>query len=214
MAIGSRTKNRAARAEKALATRRRITAAATELFIRDGYLQTTMADIARLADVAVQTLYLSFGSKVALLSAALDVAIAGDDQPVPVLDRPWFARLRAEPDPVAALGILADSTAEIIDRVYPLHAAMSNASADPELAQVRDRNKSQRFASHLPAIQELASRPDFNPQLPVQRATEIFYALMSEETYGLLVAEHGWTTTGWSGWALHHIRAELFPDTM
>jgi AcrR family transcriptional regulator len=214
MATGSRTKNRAARAEKARATRRRIIAAATELFVRDGYLQTTMADIARLADVAVQTLYLSFGSKVAVLAAALDTAIAGDDEPVPVLERPWFTRMRAEPDPVTALDILADSAAQIIDRVYQLHAAMSDASADPEVAEVRDRDKRQRFASHLPAIQDLATRPGFNQRLPVERATEIFYALMSEETYGLLVAEHGWTVPEWSGWARHHIRAELFPASV
>jgi hypothetical protein len=48
----------------------------------------------------------------------------------------------------------------------------------------------------------------------VQRATEIFYTLMSEETYGLLVTEHGWTVPDWSGWAQHHLRAELFPGTM
>ena len=91
---------------------------------------------------------------------------------------------------------------------------MSNASADPELAEVRDRNKRQRFASHLPVMQELASRAGFNPQLPVERATEIFYTLMSEETYGLLVAEHGWSVPDWSGWARRHSRAELFPDTL
>lgn len=211
MATGSRTKNRAARAEKARATRRRIIAAATELLVRDGYLQTTMADIARQAGVAVQTLYLSFGSKVAVLTAALDTAIGGDDEPVPVLGRPWFARLCAEPDPVTALDILVGTATEIIDRVYPLYAAMSNASADPELAEVRDRSKRQRFASHLPAMQELARRDGFNPHLSVQRATEIFYTLMSEETYGLLVAEHGWTVPDWSGWARHHLQAELFP---
>jgi hypothetical protein len=88
---------------------------------------------------------------------------------------------------------------------------MSNASADPEVAEVRDRDKQRRFASHLPAIQELAGRAGFNPQLSVQRATEVFYTLMSEETYGLLVAEHGWSVPDWSDWALRHIRAELFP---
>ncbi len=214
MATGSRTKNRAARADKARATRQRIIAAATELFIRDGYLQTTMADIARHAEVAVQTLYLSFGSKVAVFAAALDVAIAGDDQPLPVLERPWFARLRAETDPVAALDIVADNATKIIDRVYPLYAAMSNASADPELAEVRDRNKRQRFASHLPVIQELARRAGFNQHLPAERATEILYTLLSEETYGLLVAEHGWSVPDWSGWVRRHLRAEFFPGTL
>ena len=50
------TKDQSA-AERARATRQRIVAAATKLFVRDGYLQTTMADIAREAGVAVQTLY-------------------------------------------------------------------------------------------------------------------------------------------------------------
>jgi hypothetical protein len=47
------------------------------------------------------------------------VAIAGDDDPLPVLEWPWFTRLRPEPDPLAALDILVGSAAEIVDRVYP-----------------------------------------------------------------------------------------------
>jgi AcrR family transcriptional regulator len=48
-----------------MATRHRVVAAAAPLFVRDGYVETTMAGIARAAGVAVQTLYLSFGSKAA-----------------------------------------------------------------------------------------------------------------------------------------------------
>lgn len=212
MSAGSRTKNRAVRAEKSRETRRRIVVAANELLVRDGYVQTTMADIARQAGVAVQTLYLSFGSKVAVLAAALDVAITGDDEPVPVLDRPWFARLRDEPDGAAAHSIFADSATEIIERVYPLYAAIRNASADPELAEVLDRNKRRRFDSHATVMRELAGKAGFDKELSVEHATEISYTLMSEETYGLLVAEHGWAVADWSGWARRHIRADLFPD--
>ncbi len=60
---------------------------------------------------------------------------------------------------------------------------------------------------------ELARRAGFNQQLTVERATEILYALLSEETYGLLVAEHGWSVPDWSGWVRRHLRAELFPGT-
>ena len=213
MATGSRTKNRAARAEKARDTRRRITAAATELFARDGYLQTTMADIARQADVAVQTLYLSFGSKVAVLTAALDVAIAGDDEPVPVLKRPWYARMREEPGADAAIGIFAEDAATIIDRVYPLYAAIRDASADPELAEVRDRTKNRRYQSYLTVMQEVAGKTGFNQQLSIERATQIWYTLMSEDTYALLVAEHGWSVSEWADWAQRHIKAELLAET-
>ena len=69
--VRSRTR---AQAERTRATRARIIAAATPLFVRDGYLETTMSGIAKAAGVAVQTLYLSFGSKVAVLEAALDAA--------------------------------------------------------------------------------------------------------------------------------------------
>ncbi|HEY4419314.1 MAG TPA: helix-turn-helix domain-containing protein, partial [Pseudonocardia sp.] len=64
--IVTRRRN-AVRTERAMATRARIIEAAGPLFVRDGYLETTMAGIARAAGVAVQTLYLSFGSKVAVL---------------------------------------------------------------------------------------------------------------------------------------------------
>jgi AcrR family transcriptional regulator len=212
MATTSRTRNSAARAARSRVTRHRIVTAAGELFIRDGYLQTTMADIARRAGVAVQTLYLSFGSKVAVLTAALDVAIAGDDEPVPVLDRPWFARVRAEPDGPAALSVFVRAATEIIERVYPLYAATRDASADPELAEVLDRNKRLRFLTHGTVTGELAARAGFNDRLPVERATEIVYTLLSQETYGLLVVDHGWSVPDWSDWVERHLLTELFPS--
>ena len=62
------------RAQKALATRRRVLDAAETLFIRDGYATTTMAVIAEQADVAVQTVYAVFGTKRAVLSELFAVA--------------------------------------------------------------------------------------------------------------------------------------------
>ena len=72
MATGSRSKNRAAQAERARVTRRRIVAAATTLFVHDGYLQTTMAGIAREAGVAYQTVFSIFGSKLRLAQAMVE----------------------------------------------------------------------------------------------------------------------------------------------
>ena len=71
MATGSRTKNRTNKAEQASATRRKIVEAASTLFLRDGFVSTTMAMIAKEAGVAVQTLYMAFGTKTAILQAAL-----------------------------------------------------------------------------------------------------------------------------------------------
>ncbi len=213
MATSSRTRNQAVQAEKSRQTRRRVTDAASELFLRNGYLQTTMADIARTAGVAVQTLYLSFGSKVAVLTAALDIAIVGDDEPVPVLDRPWFAALRAEPNGHTALGVFTTAASDIIHRVYPLYAVARDAAADPELGEVRDTNKRLRYATHSEVARVLAGKAGFNRDLPVPRAAQVIYTLMSQETYGLLVVEHGWAVPDWAAWVHRHIAVELFPDT-
>lgn len=47
--------------------------------------------------MAVETIYASFSSKKALLRAAMDVAIVGDTQPVPLMAREEVQRLRDLP---------------------------------------------------------------------------------------------------------------------
>ncbi|MDO7881416.1 TetR/AcrR family transcriptional regulator [Salinibacterium soli] len=54
------------------ATRGRIVHAANTLFLADGYVETSMEDIARAADVAIRTIYLHFDSKAAILLAYFD----------------------------------------------------------------------------------------------------------------------------------------------
>src|SRR5215207_10336852 len=77
------------RAEQARATRRRIIAAAASQFVAHGYGATLLDQVAEQAGVAVQTVYFHFGNKRTLLKEALDVAAVGDDEPVPVMERPW-----------------------------------------------------------------------------------------------------------------------------
>ena len=196
--VRSRTR---AQAERARATRSRILDAATPLFVRDGYLETTMSGIASAAGVAVQTLYLSFGSKVAVLEAALAAATDGHPRP----DRP------ATPDGPAALAEHVRSSAAAIEREYPLAAVLRAAAADPEPAELLDRTRSVALADHARVIDELAERPGFTDRISLQRATEIVAALLSPETYGLLVASHGWTPQDWSDWVAAHLRTDLFP---
>jgi AcrR family transcriptional regulator len=80
------------RAEQARRTRRQVLEAATAQFLRSGYSGATVPAIARAAGVSVPTVELLFGTKARLLKAAVNVAIAGDDESVPVLDRAWTAR--------------------------------------------------------------------------------------------------------------------------
>ena len=86
--------SRRARAEgERRATRRRVVGAAHRLFVDKGYVATTIADIAEEAGVAIQSVYKAGKSKADLLHAAVDLAVAGDDEDVLLTDRPPFAAI-------------------------------------------------------------------------------------------------------------------------
>jgi AcrR family transcriptional regulator len=201
---GSRTRSQAARAERARATRERIVEAAAPLFVERGYLETTMADLARGAGVAVQTLYLSFGSKAAVLEAALGAV--GKDHP-----SGWSERLRAAADGTAGLGLHVGLTTAAVERRHPLDAVLRGAAADPEPASLLAATRRDALETHARAVDELAEKPGFTDLISVQRATDVVATLLSPETYGLLVVDQGWTTPDWSEWALRHLVADLFP---
>lgn len=212
MASGSRTRNRISKAEQGRQTRQRITSAATALFVRDGFLTTTMAAIAAEAAVAVQTLYLSFGNKSAILTAAFDTAIAGDDDPVAIMQRPWMRELLANPDGPAALGSFVDNSCAVIARASPLYEVIRAAAADPEVADLLAKNKKERHETFGAVVESLSHRPGFTGELSIAEATGVVYAVQSEETFALLVNDQGWTVSQWHDWGLRTLRAELFPD--
>jgi AcrR family transcriptional regulator len=63
------------RAAQAEATRGRIVAAALQRFAANGVAATSIAEVARAADVAPETIYASFGSKAGLLGAIAETAL-------------------------------------------------------------------------------------------------------------------------------------------
>src|SRR5260221_12797650 len=81
-------------------TEQRIIAAATDLFLTDGYEATTLDAVAKRAQVGARTVYVRFGTNAAPFKRAVDVAILADPQPVAELVRAWMhAALTAPPTP-------------------------------------------------------------------------------------------------------------------
>jgi AcrR family transcriptional regulator len=85
------------RAAEAASTRAAIIAAASTLFVRDGYAATSLRAIAQEAHVSVPTVQLQ-GSKHSLLIAAFEVAFAGDEGAQSLVERSDVAAIMAEPD--------------------------------------------------------------------------------------------------------------------
>jgi AcrR family transcriptional regulator len=197
--------------ERGRETKRRIVEAATRLFSEEGYVNTTMAMIAAEAGVAVQTLYLSYGSKGAILKAAHDVAVAGDDEAVPVLDRQWVSDVRAEQDGRRALEIVLANSSSIVQRVAPIFGVTQAGSADADVAAQLQENKAARYQTFKVLVGELAKKPGFAPDLSVSDATDILYALLSSDVHRLFVIDRRWPIDRWKAWTHDAAIAQLFP---
>jgi AcrR family transcriptional regulator len=200
-AVNRPTRRTGRRAEQARATRRRIANQARELFLRQGYAATTLDQIAAKAGVAVQTVYFHFGNKATVLKQVVDVLAVGDDEPVPMLDRPWVRRLREEPDGRRALAIWLSNSRAIFTRLAPIMKIVRDAAGmDPDMAAQWQTNQQQRLAAQRVLAQNLADKKALRPGLDPAHAADIFFCLLSHELYLLCTAERGWTPEQWERW--------------
>ncbi|MGV9306019.1 TetR/AcrR family transcriptional regulator [Nonomuraea sp. NPDC003727] len=191
------------RAARARGTRARIVAAATGLFTSTGYTVTSIGAIAAAAGVGEQTVYYAFGTKRAVLAAALDRAVAGDDEPRPTLERPWALDALADPDPYGQLrGQVAGAGDIYLRAAALLDVVRSAATTDPDLAEVWSANIQQRLAVQRVFVEALARKTPLPQGLTADEAADVAMALLSPETYNLLVRERGWEHARWQEWAV------------
>ncbi|NUP79871.1 MAG: TetR/AcrR family transcriptional regulator [Nonomuraea sp.] len=196
------------RAEKAKETRGRILAAALELFLRDGYGATNLQDVADRAGVAVQTIYFVFGNKRALLKELVDVTIAGDDEPVATMDRPWYTAALAAGTAQDLVRAHVAGTTAVLERVAPIGELMRAAAAsDPEVAALWPQEVDPRYVVQLGAAKALAGKP--GARVPAEEAADLLYGLLSPELYLLFVRERGWSRERWEQWATRTLTAQL-----
>src|SRR5258705_3041801 len=128
------------RAEQSRLTSRRVLDAARELLVARGPAAVTMRDMATHAGVSAETVYKTFRTKAALIKDVYDVTLAGDEEPVPMIDRPEIQAVFGADSPRDKLARDAFAARRVGERVGPLLAKLLAAASggDPGLAQVRE----------------------------------------------------------------------------
>jgi TetR/AcrR family transcriptional regulator, regulator of autoinduction and epiphytic fitness len=198
------------RQEQALITRRAILDAAATLFVDPGYAATTLTAVAALAGVAVQTVYKVFGSKKALLSALVDVTIAGDDEEVALQDRQFVADIQALPDPRAKLARFAEHLAETNARQSRVMRALAGAAtADPDAAAIWQKNLTERRLAMGMFAAELASTGQLRADHSVESAADVLWLAMDVRNFDWLVCERGWTQERYRAWYVDSVAAAI-----
>ena len=200
------------RRQRSRVTRVRVIDAAAGLFLERGYVAATIEDVAERAGVAVQTVYYVFGTKPKLLSAVLDASIAGDAEPVPVLERPWVAALREQHDVGSAMERLVNDSVTILSRTSPLYEVVRRAAADPEVNQLLQDTRRRRRADQRALIEILSKARRLRPDLDVDTAADVFYGLINEEVFQLFVGDCGWDVERLKRWATSLMMQQLIGE--
>jgi AcrR family transcriptional regulator len=196
------------RSQQAEATRQAIVHAARKLFAEHGYQTTTLQAIAREAEVSVPTLYVTFGSKAAILSAL--VKSAGADEEIRAVADAAFA----EPDPRRQLRLAARVIRSIHERDADISDLLWQAGGgDPDLAAAWRQSHQQQLARQGELMEVLADKQALKTGLTPEMATETHWAVSSPEVYRLLVCERGWPPSRYEDWLAETTATLLLRDS-
>ena len=203
------------RADQARATRRAVVDAARDLFVELGWSRTTIDAVATRAGVSRKTVFTAVGGKAALLELALDWALVGDDEPVPLSGRQVIAELEQLTEPRELISRWAEFVAELEERAAPLaDVLVVAADADPEAAAVHTTSERHRLEGAEFMVAHLTAAGGLRPGLTPERAAAATLVLMDPAVHRTLVKEHGWTRAEYADWIRRAAVAELLEETM
>jgi AcrR family transcriptional regulator len=190
----ARTYDSTRRNRQAAQTRAEVLTAAAELFNTHGWAGTTLAAVATNAGVAVETIYAGFGSKKGLLRAAMGVAVVGDAEPVPFVERDESARLGrgTREERLRAAAAVQTDVHERSAGVW--RAILAAASNDPEVEQWRHELELGRRVEMRRSLGLIFER-DVD-----ERLVDACWALASAEVYAKLTGDGTWTRTDYERW--------------
>lgn len=183
------------------ATKAKVVDAARSLFVEGGYVGTSIEAIAAAAHTPVATVYRLFGSKIGILTAVLDVAFVGDDEPVALHDRPMVKAAAARQDARELLAGFARVSRQVLGRSGRLHQVLRAAAAvDPDAAALLAEVNRQRLDGQSRVARMLADRGALADGLTVRAATDVIYTLMSPDVHRLLTEERRWSAERYERW--------------
>ena len=198
------------RREQARVRRLATVLAARDLFERDGFRLTTIAAVAARAGVSAESIYKGFGTKAALAKAAFDVTVAGDDEPVPVADRPAMRAVRDEPDVRRKIEMFIGGLAQRQARSAKVQILIRDGRhVDDSLAPVWAKLNDEALAGMTMLARHLAASGQLRAGVDVDEVRDVLWNYLAIDTYERLVLIRGWPLERYSAWLARTIIAAI-----
>jgi TetR/AcrR family transcriptional regulator, regulator of autoinduction and epiphytic fitness len=160
-----------------------------------------MRSIADAAGVSLPTIELAFATKANLLKAAIDFAIANDDEPVPMLSRDWAVAAHQAPAPADVVAGFARALREAHIRSASLIIVADEAArTDDTIAALTRHLTQQRVATVTWIIDELRRRTPLRSGITRKQAIDVLWLLMEPYTFHRLTTLRGWNARQFERW--------------
>ena len=195
------------RRESAARNRAAVLAACRELLFRDGYHRMTVRSVAERAGVSPETVYKAFGGKPGLMKALWDVTLAGDDEQVPIADRPEMHEVRSAREPAEKLRLWAGFVRGANQRLAALYGLL--AQAGPEVTQMLATTQQERLTGVRAFVTHLADVGLLAPGRDPATAADACWALSGPRIFLDLTAERGWPPGQYEDWLVSMLTANL-----
>jgi AcrR family transcriptional regulator len=198
------------RQEQARQTRRAVLEAAHRLFVEQGYAKTTMAEVAGEVGVSVETVYKAFGNKPGLVKAVFDVAVVGDDEPIPMVQRELVQRIEAEPDAREKLRIYGEHLVTTGARTAAILLVVRAAAAtDDGAAELWEQLQAERLTGMTAFAKHLDEGGHLRKDVSAAEARDVVWTHNSVEMWDLLVIQRGWSAKRFGTWVGRQLIAAL-----
>lgn len=208
---GSRAYSSPLRRRLAGETRAAVLRAAHDLFVRQGYGATTVEQVAAAAGVSKPTVFSAVGNKQTLLKVVRDVAMAGDDEPIAMSERPIADAMRAEPDQDRAIALAAAAMAGVSRRYAAVDGVLRGAAAAGEdgLRELWETSEAQRLTGARMWMTVLVAKRPAPEGFDLDAAVDQLWLYMAPDQYARLVHGRGWSDERAETWLADRIRELL-----
>ena len=196
------------RAAQAARTRDAVVTSARATFELHGWSGSTINAIADRAGVSRKTVEALFGTKAALLRAAVDLAIRGDTLPVPMPGREIIAEMEAANTARSMLDLHARHIRTVNGRSARMAWVVEHAAAsDPTVGALWQTMTANRRYAVRWAAATLLVKPDAPSTLERPAVEEAFWIGIDWRTYRSLTQERGLGADAFEGWLCRYYRA-------
>ncbi|MGW6422913.1 TetR/AcrR family transcriptional regulator [Nocardia sp. NPDC055053] len=198
------------RRAQARARRHAMVVAAQELFESDGFRPTTIAAVAERAGVSAESVYKAFGTKAALAKAVFDIVIAGDDEDVPVYQRPEQQAMLAEPDVRRKIEMFVHGLAQRQARSAKVQFLIRDGRhVDNSLVPVWDKLAEEGLVGMTMLGRHLLETGQLRAGIDLDEVRDVLWNYLAIDTYERLVLARGWSVDRYAGWVARAIIAAI-----